>query len=300
MAEDVFETYYFEKNLQGDIIAVYNASGTIFVGYTYDAWGNCTTTYYNGGGSTGARFNPFRYRGYYYDADLGLYYLNSRYYDANTGRFISPDDASVIGATPEALTDKNLYTYCDNNPVMRQDEDGEFWHIVVGSVIGGVVGGVSAALSGEDGWGVLIGIAAGAAGGALAASGFGVVAQAVGSAAISMASNALTQVKNIALDPMKETKFNVGDMLFDGAVGTICGALGGKGASYGNTAGIKSAGKQLFKRGFFNQQARDYYFKNAHQAGGKYVFKALLESFRVSSVGSVVVTAKNIVSRYLQ
>ena len=112
-----------------------------------------------------------------------------------------------------------------------------------------------------------------------------------------MAEDELTQVKNIALDTTKETKFNVGDMLFDGAVSAICGARGGNGASYGNTAGIKSAGKQLFKRGFFNQQARDYYFKNAHQAGVTYVFKALLESFRVSSVGSVVVTAKNIASR---
>ena len=94
-----------------NIIALYNSGGTKLVGYTYDAWGNCTTTYYNNGGSTGAQFNPFRYRGYYY-----------------------------------------------------------------------------------------------------------------------------------------------------------------------NTAEIKSAGKQLFKRGFFNQQARDYYFKNAHRAGGTYVFESLLKS----------------------
>ena len=126
-AEDVFYTYYLEKNLQGDIIALYNSSGTKLVGYTYDAWGNCTTTYYNNGGSTGAQFNPFRYRGYYYDTGLELYYLNSRYYDSRTGRFINADDYAVIGATPNALTDKNLYSYCDNNPVMREDGDGEFW-----------------------------------------------------------------------------------------------------------------------------------------------------------------------------
>ena len=63
--------------------------------------------------------NPFRYRGYYYDTDLALYYLNSRYYDAKTGRFISPDNIDVICATPHALTDKNLYAYCDNNPVSK-------------------------------------------------------------------------------------------------------------------------------------------------------------------------------------
>ena len=71
-AQGVFDTYYFEKNLQGDIIAVYNASGTKLVSYIYDAWGNCAkTTYYNGGSSTGAQYNPFRYRGYYYDAISG-------------------------------------------------------------------------------------------------------------------------------------------------------------------------------------------------------------------------------------
>lgn len=129
-AEDVFYTYYLEKNLQGDVIALYNASGIKLVGYSYDAWGNCATTYYNGGGSTGAQYNPFRYRGYYYDTGLELYYLNSRYYDSRTGRFISPDDPAVINATPTSLTDKNLYAYCDNNPIMRTDNGGQFWDTV--------------------------------------------------------------------------------------------------------------------------------------------------------------------------
>ena len=150
MAANVFETYYFEKNLQGDVIAVYNASGTKLAGYKYDAWGNCTTTYYNGGGSTGAQYNPFRYRGYYYDTGLEFYYLNSRYYDFRTGRFINADDHAVIGATPDALTDKNLYTYCDNNPVMRQDEDGEFWNIIAGAVIGGGLELAGQLLSGKS------------------------------------------------------------------------------------------------------------------------------------------------------
>ena len=95
------------------------------------------------GAGTGAQFNPFRYRGYYYDSDLGFYYLNSRYYDANTGRFINVDDHSVITATPDALTDKNLYAYCDNNPVMRADNGGEFWHILVGAAVGAIVNSVA-------------------------------------------------------------------------------------------------------------------------------------------------------------
>ena len=122
-----WDVYWFERNLQGDIVAVYSSEGTKLVQYKYDAWGNISTTYYSGGASTTATKNPFRYRGYYYDVDLGLYYLNTRYYDANTGRFISPDAVDVVCATPNALTDKNLYAYCDNNPVMRRDDGGQFW-----------------------------------------------------------------------------------------------------------------------------------------------------------------------------
>ncbi|MBQ8321073.1 MAG: hypothetical protein IJX92_01745, partial [Clostridia bacterium] len=74
--------------------------------------------------------NPLRYRGYYYDRDLGMYYLGSRYYDYKVGRFISPDAPDVLTVTPMSLTDKNLYAYCDNNPVMRIDEYGEFWESI--------------------------------------------------------------------------------------------------------------------------------------------------------------------------
>ena len=90
-AANEFDTYWFEKNLQGDIVAVYSEDGTKLISYTYDAWGNFTTTYSNGGAATTATYNPFTYRGYYYDTELGLYYLNSRYYDSNTGRFINVD-----------------------------------------------------------------------------------------------------------------------------------------------------------------------------------------------------------------
>ena len=71
-----------------------------------------------------------------YDSDLGLYCLKTRYYDSETGRFISPDNINVTTATPLGLTDKNLYAYCDNNPVMRVDHGGEFWiFAVVATVI---------------------------------------------------------------------------------------------------------------------------------------------------------------------
>ena len=85
-AANEFETYWFEKNLQGDIVAVYSEDGTKLISYTYDAWGNFTTTYTNGGAATTATYNPFTYRGYYYDAELKPYYLNSRFYDSNMSK----------------------------------------------------------------------------------------------------------------------------------------------------------------------------------------------------------------------
>lgn len=71
-----------------------------------------------------------------------MYYLQSRYYDATICRFISPDTTAVLSVTPMALTDKNLYAYCDNNPVTRIDGGGEFWvtAVAIGTVVGFVVG----------------------------------------------------------------------------------------------------------------------------------------------------------------
>ena len=120
-AEGVFDTFWYEKNLQGDIIAVYNASGTKLAEYTYDAWGNHTVTYFNSGYMTMAPQNPFRYRGYYYDYETGFYYLNSRYYDPATGRFITAD---VYISTGQGILGNNMYAYCRNNPVMRYDVGG--------------------------------------------------------------------------------------------------------------------------------------------------------------------------------
>ena len=129
-AEGTFDTYWFEKNLQGDVVAVYNQAGTKLISYTYDAWGNSSVSYYNRGASTTATYNPFRYRGYYLDSESGFYYLNSRYYDPAIGRFITADKFSTIKASSFELTDKNLYAYCDNNPVTRTDDGGAFWETV--------------------------------------------------------------------------------------------------------------------------------------------------------------------------
>ena len=129
MAANATEEYLFVKNIQGDILHVYNSAGKKLVSYVYDAWGNIiSTTYSNGGGTSAARFNSFTYRGYYRDSETGMYYLNSRYYNPKMGRFISAD---AYVSTGQGLLGYNMYAYCGNNPVNRIDSEGEFWIAVL-------------------------------------------------------------------------------------------------------------------------------------------------------------------------
>ena len=145
VAEQI-ETYLFGKNLQGDIIAIYNTSGTAIVKYVYDAWGNIISTSGTQATGIGAK-NSLRYRGYYYDIETGLYYLQARYYDPVTGRFINADDISNLGADGE-LNGYNLYAYCGNNPVMGYDPYGTFdlWGFAKG--VGRIVTGIGAVAAG--------------------------------------------------------------------------------------------------------------------------------------------------------
>ncbi len=82
--------------------------------------------------NTTATKNPFKYRGYYYDVNLGLYYLQSRYYDQNTGRFINADGYVSTG---QGLTGYNMFAYCGNNPVMRADPNGEGWILAIALIV---------------------------------------------------------------------------------------------------------------------------------------------------------------------
>ena len=126
-------TYYYEKNLQGDIVAILDANGNTVVEYTYDIWGeleNITGTL----ADTIGAINPLRYRGYYYDTETELYYLQSRYYSPDLMRFISQDDPVLSNDQGEPLG-SNLYVYCLNNPVMNSDPNGHFTIVLAGVAI---------------------------------------------------------------------------------------------------------------------------------------------------------------------
>ena len=131
--------YYYLKNIQGDIIGILDGSGASVVEYSYDSWGKVIEI---SGDQELGKLNPFRYRGYYYDEETGFYYVGSRYYDPEVCRFINADTVDILGVQ-DNLNDKNLYAYCDNNPVMRVDTTGQFWNIAAGAIIGaGISAGV--------------------------------------------------------------------------------------------------------------------------------------------------------------
>ena len=94
------------------------------VEYKYDAWGKCQTTVVHPSATEIATLNPFRYRSYYFDVETNLYFLKTRYYDPEIGRFITIDDISYLD--PESINGLNLYAYCGNNPVMGYDPNGTF------------------------------------------------------------------------------------------------------------------------------------------------------------------------------
>ena len=103
------------------------------VSYAYDSWGKVTAIE---GDQDRGKKKPLRYCRYYWDEETGLYYLASRYYDPEVGRFINADDLSVLSEEKREITDKNPYAYCDNNPIIRKDNEGDMWQLALAGVGG--------------------------------------------------------------------------------------------------------------------------------------------------------------------
>ena len=125
---NIEDYYYYIRNGQNDIIGIANSDGSIAANYVYDTWGKLIKITDSSGATKTydttfiGRINPLRYRGYYYDSDLSLYYLQTRYYDPNTGRFINADNYISTGNN---IIGTNMFSYCFNNPVNLLDPSGE-------------------------------------------------------------------------------------------------------------------------------------------------------------------------------
>ena len=169
------KVYYYVYNLQGDVTHIVDESKNIVATYRYDPFGKILNL---SSLTSIGKLNPFRYRGYYYDTESNLYYLNSRYYNPEIGRFINADDIDYLGADSSPLS-YNLFAYCLNNPVNRFDVNGNWsmpnWlKVTVGAVaIAGLAvatvctGGAAAVICGAALSGAIAGGASGAVMGAI-------------------------------------------------------------------------------------------------------------------------------------
>ena len=192
------KTYVYRKDAQGNVIALLDESGVVVAKYVYDAWGNHRVLDANGVTITDvshiANLNPFRYRGYYYDTETKLYFLKTRYYDPEIGRFMTIDDISYLD--PETINGLNLYAYCLDNPIMYTDPNGTYIlssiliglliGAIVGAVAGGVVAGVTTYNNGARGWELVgwtaLGVVGGAVVGGAIGAGIGYIAPTISSA----------------------------------------------------------------------------------------------------------------------
>ena len=142
------QAFYYVKNLQGDVVRVVDGDGVTVLDYFYDAWGNITFEF-GADANLGLLlylYNPITYRGYYFDAESGMYYLESRYYNPEWGRVINGDVDSYISnqnlesfnpETPEInpevhsidieIVEVNLFSYGNNNPIayVAANESGD-------------------------------------------------------------------------------------------------------------------------------------------------------------------------------
>ena len=190
--------YFYLYNGLGDVVGLIDSSNKVVVRYQYSSWGKVTSSEDTSGVSL-ATLNPFCYRKYVYDPETGLYCLGSRYYDPEVGRFVNADDPGTIFAKPQELYNKNLYAYCDNNPIIREDQEGTLWELLVAMAIGGAIGPaiqyandvVTNIIDGKTGTDVFkfrsteFDYAAAGISGALAATAVGTAGQIIGNAAIS-------------------------------------------------------------------------------------------------------------------
>ena len=219
--------------------------------YTYDAWGKCTVKDADGVVKTASDFvgniNPYRYRGYYYDVETGLYYLQSRYYDAEVGRFINGDVPNLLTVFAQGLVYTNLYSYCNNTPVNNRDTSG-YWVILLSMAIGAIFGIIIQYIIDiitnlienkknifkrrASYWDYFT---AGLSG-AVAATGIG-----------KMAAIFYSSITSLLTSLVNNNGVNLFDIVLSVALGAVCGLIGGSGANLKDVSGVISVSKKVLK-----------------------------------------------------
>ena len=270
-------TYYYITNLQGDAMYLVDASGNEVAAYDYDPYGKIIT-------ATGdlAEINPLRYRGYYYDSETGFYYLQSRYYDPEICRFINGDKYS---ATATGFLGYNMFAYCNNNPIIAADYDGEWLNIVIGAVVGAVIGAATTAIDAykTGGWDAFssgktwakmgVSAAIGAGSGLVAASGIGFV----GAIGIGASTGFAESTLHKAIDGKNLNNLNeLMDIAVDTFSGAVGGLIGGSGAIHRNkymSRQISRLGKHLISDGI--SKAGTFFYKMTAKYSNQFVCKTV-------------------------
>ena len=287
--------YYYLRNAQNDIVKLIDSSGSTVVEYTYDSWGKLLST----SGSlayTLGKDNPFRYRGYVYDEETGFYYLQSRYYNPEVGRFISSD---VLLSTGQGVLGHNAYAYCGNNPIVREDTQGNLWGLiaaavgavtgaVVGAVTGAVTGAITALASGSDfGETVVAGIASGAAAGAITGAAVGIASDVVSvgiAATIVIGGGVLSGVASELVDAkISKRHSTVADFVISGLIGGVGSLIGyGAGGGHEGLVAVKEGVKELvgsFKKTVFKKVARNFFNDKLEEIATGSVFGVIEMAF---------------------
>lgn len=295
------ESYYYVRNMQGDVNSIIDENGEVVVNYVYDTWGKVISVSGTLADTVGEQ-NPIRYRGCYYDTETGLYYLNSRYYDPETGRFVSADVQTEAG---------NLYAYCQNDPVNRSDESGYLskkWKriiaiaaiavavvvaitvvtvatgglaspVLAGALIGGAVNtgisiGAQEVTSGEIDWGQvavdgIFGMLFGAVGGT-----------AIGGVGMSISNGVLGFGNSIVSDWISDDEINWVQAIASGVVSTYIGAKS-TGAQNGLTDSRQAA---IAARKQINQR----YKNGGYKTKNNYLFGKGSNAMRIKKVSAVL------------
>jgi len=274
------ELYYYLVNAQGDVAAILDSSGTMVASYNYGAWGSCTV--YNSSDAAIGDLNPLRYRGYYYDAETGFYYLQSRYYDPAICRFINADTFATTDAN--GFLSANMFAYCENNPVGNSDPNGEFLNTFIGAATGAALGAALALVTGEN-------VKAAAISGAISGAVSGLAADiiiATGGSALVVAGVyggvgfAGSFIGSIAAQRSEGKPVSIGEAAVEGAFGAAFGVVGG--LMTGSVTPMmkqiqQTAGKKAMARGITKSYAVRRTVRNEARNSGRTIVENLLSGF---------------------